>query len=25
MWCDVYDRCHYENFVGVDDIMDRIT
>ena len=25
MWCDVYDRCHYENFVGVDDIVDRIT
>ena len=25
MWCDVYDRCHYENFIGVDDIVDRIT
>ena len=25
MWCDVYDRCHYENFIGVDDLIDKIT
>jgi len=25
MWCDVYDRCHYENFIGVDDLVEKIT
>jgi len=24
MWCDVYDRCHYENFIGVDALLDKI-
>jgi len=24
MWCDVYDRCHYENFIGVDDLLEKI-
>jgi len=24
MWCDVYDRCHYENFIGVDDLVGKI-
>ena len=23
MWCDVYDRCHYENFIGVDDLVEK--
>ena len=25
MWCDVYDRCHYENFIGVDDLIEKIS
>jgi|TARA_R110002096_G_scaffold153820_3_gene317765 CRISPR/Cas system-associated exonuclease Cas4 (RecB family) len=24
MWCNVYDKCHYENFVGVDELVGRI-
>ena len=24
MWCDVYERCHYENFIGVDALVDKI-
>jgi len=24
MWCNVYDKCHYENFVGVDELVKRI-
>ena len=24
MWCDVYERCHYENFIGVDDLVGKI-
>jgi len=24
MWCNVYDKCHYENFVAVDELVKRI-
>ena len=24
MWCNVYDKCHYENFVSVDELVKRI-
>ena len=24
MWCNVYDKCHYENFVSVDELIKRI-
>ena len=24
MWCEVYDRCHYENFIAVDELIEKI-
>jgi len=24
MWCSVFDKCHYENFVGVDELLEKI-
>ena len=24
MWCAVFDKCHYENFVGVDELLEKI-
>ena len=24
MWCSVYDKCHYENFESVDELVKRI-
>jgi len=24
MWCNVYDKCHYENFIAVDELLSKI-
>jgi len=24
MWCAVYDKCHYENFIAVDELLSKI-
>jgi hypothetical protein len=24
MWCAVFDKCHYENFAGVDELLEKI-
>ena len=24
MWCNVFEKCHYENFEGVDELVNRI-
>ena len=24
MWCSVYDKCHYENYISVDNLLEKI-